>query len=275
MSVIFMLLIGAFDLTGVFFNIRMLLKCFKDKTKYTLLQKCRTLIICQCVCQVTILVTNAVESWKLLHDVQPTESCDMFRALSISVIFFQAFNYVILMNMNFSADHRKASVTCGVSLKLKVLAAFSLGCVGSAMIWYSCFSQEFLSQTAVERILFVVTIAFVVLLFAADSTNNIHDQLDDTAEETSIETCSLLWSVCKENKRSMLFIALLLICLVVILAGVPWSSLSLDFEQARFFQVIVYSLITRFVFGIVLPLTISDLIDESYVEQNERTILIV
>ena len=128
----------------------------------------------------------------------------------------------------------------------------------------------------VKGILYVVMVAFVVLLLVEDSmNNNIHDQVEKTTARTSIKTCALLWKFCKENKMCMLFIVMLLMCLAVILIGLPRSSLSIGFEQARFFHEVVYSLITRFVVGIVLPLTISDLIEGSYVEETERTILAV
>ena len=274
MDLIYILSRAALDLAGIFFNIRMLQNCFKDKTKNTFLQKCRTFIIFQCACQVTILVTNALQSWKLLFDIPLRESCDIFRALTISVMFFQPFNLVILINHSY---HPMECENCRGSLKLKAFAALSLAFIGSAMIWYSCLWQEFPSQTAVNGILFAVMIAFVVLLFATDSRNNIPDQLEETTAKTSMKTGALLWKVCKENKRSVLFIALLLICLAVIVWVSPRSSLSIDFGQAKLFDEfeLVYSLITTFVFGIVLPLTISDLTDDSYVQVNERTILVI
>ena len=283
MNLIYMLLLGALDLAGAFFNMRMLLSCFRDRTKYTFLQKCRTLTVFQCVCQVTILVTNAVKSWKLFgFEIQRRDtgqSCDVLWALLISVMVFLACNYVILMGFS---DDRMVNVNyAGASFKLKllVLAALSLGLIGSAVIWYSCFSQEVLPQMAVKGVLIVVTmiLSFVALLFALSSKDNIHVHPEDITAETSKKryAYSLLSSVCRENMRSILFIAFLLICLAVILRELSRSSFSLNFEEAKFFLEVVYSLITRFVVGIVLPLTISDLIDESYVGENERPVLVV
>ena len=281
MNLIDMLLLGALDLAGVFFNMRMLLSCFRDKTDYTFLQKCRTLTVFQCLYQVTILVANAVQSWKLLYEIQPREtsqSCDVdLRALLIFVMIFQACTYFL---MGFS-DHRMVYANCdGVSFKLKllVLAASSLGLIVSAVIWYSCFSQEFLSRMAVKGIqIEAMILSFVALLFAVSSKDDIHGQLEDKTAETSKKryAYSLLSSVCHENKRSILFIAFLLICLAVILRDLSRSSLSLNFEETKFFLGAFYSLTIRFLVGIVLPLTISDLIDESYVGENEKPMLVV
>ena len=47
MSLIFMLLVATLDLAGIFFNIRMLRSCLKDKTKNKFLQKsCSLTVFC-------------------------------------------------------------------------------------------------------------------------------------------------------------------------------------------------------------------------------------
>ena len=89
---------AALDLTGIIFNLRMLRSCFKDKTKYTFLQKCRTLAICQCACKVVTLVADAAESWKGLE----TESRETCNVLSIkSSIKFYAFFPGLQLNDDF------------------------------------------------------------------------------------------------------------------------------------------------------------------------------
>lgn len=269
MGLVYLLFIAALDLAGIIFNMRMLRRSFKDKTKYKFLQKCRTLTICQCVCQVTILVTNAVQSWPGFG----FQSCNVFRGLLISMTFLLACNMAAIL---IHRDSGYPFVTYGnqeVYSKLKLPAALAI--IGSTTVCYSCFSQEFLSQMAVEGILFVVTMAFVALLYAAVSKNNIiHDHLADTSTKTSTSTSFSLWSVCQENKMSLLFMASLLTFLAVLLSAFPRSSFSLDFEQTKIFQEVMYSLITRFVVGIALPLTICDLIDSSY-EENERKIIVI
>ena len=120
-------------MVGVFFNLRMLRSCFKDKTKNTFLQKCRTLTVCQCACQVTILVADAVESWIGL-ETQPRESCNVFRVLSSSTLFLQGCNLVAILMIHF--DQPTSHGTRELCSKLKVSAAWSLGFIGSAMIWW-------------------------------------------------------------------------------------------------------------------------------------------
>jgi len=264
MSFTYWLFIAALDLAGVVFSVRMLRRGFQDKMKNTFLHKCRTLTICQCACQATFVVTDAVESWKGF-EIQVRESCDVFRVLSISTLFFQACN-ITAMTLVYS-DHGSPG-NQDASSKRKISAALSLGFIGSAMIWwYSCFSQEFLSQMALV-IMFVAAAAFV-LLFAV----GVHDRLVDTIPglpEASIRTRSLAWNICKENKRPVAFTILLLTCLVVVLSDALRSTLH--------FSEIVYSVITifqRFGVGIGLPLTITDLIDSSCEQDHETEKFVV
>ena len=166
MSSKFSIFIAALDLAGIL-NIRMLRSCFKDKTKKKFLQKCRTLTVLQCTCQVTILVADAVESWKGF-DIQPTESCHVFRVLASSTLFFQGYN--LLAIFIFYVDDPTAHGNRALCSKLKILAALSLGFISSVIIWWhSCFYRHFLSQMPVT-VMFVLTGAFGVLLFASDAT---------------------------------------------------------------------------------------------------------
>ena len=260
-----MLLMAVLDLVGVFFNIRMLRSCFKDKTKYKFLQKCRVLVIFQSAYQVTILVTNAVESWKLLLDIQPRESCNVFRALSNSMMFLQACNLTAIYIMAQTGNQEVFS-------KLQISAAQSLGFIASAVIWYSCSSRGFLTQTALT-VLSVVAVVFVVLLFVAVARNSIHEELEDTTPEASMKKSSLLWNVCKENRRSIFFMVLSLTCLAVVLSGSTPGFIHVSVSQKQ----VLYSLINIFVFDIILPLTICDLIDSSFEdwEDNKKQVEVI
>ena len=238
---------------------RMLRSCFNDKRKYTFLQKCRILAICQCACQVVILLADAVESWKRL-ETESRESCDILRILSSSMLFFQACN-LMAISINYF-DQPTAHGTSELCSKLMILAALSLGFTGLAMIWFNnCFSHEFRFQL-VLRVIFVTSVAFVIFLFTLEARKNIHVHLDVDTQHSSIKTCSLLWKVFKENRRQLLFITLLLVCLLVILS---WSPRSAE-NVAR--KDVLYSVITRFVVGIVLPVTFTDLIESSQQDEN-------
>lgn len=257
MSLTYWLVIATFDLAGVVFNARMLRRCFQDKMNNTFPYKCRTLAICQCTCQAMFVVTDAVQSWKGF-EIQARESCDLFRVLSISTLFFQACNITAMM-LVYSDDGSPANQDASFK-RIKLTATLSLGLIGSGMIWwYSCFSHEVLSQMTVV-IMFVVAAAFV-LLFAVD----IRHRLVNTIPGTPMKTRSLALNVCNENKRPLAFIILLLTCLVVVLSNVPRSTLH--------FNASIYSIIMIFqrsTVGIGLPLTISDLIDSSSEQDHEH-----
>ena len=263
MSLVYTLLMAALDLAGIIFNIRMLRSCFKDKTKYTFLQKCRTLTICQCACHVIILVADAVESWKGL-ETQPRESFNVFRALSSSTLFFQGCNLIAILIIYIDQPEPTSHGTSELCSKLKILAASSLGLIGSAIIWWnSYFSQELhIFQMAALPVLFVVSVAFVLLLFAWDAKGLIHEEVEDDRQEASMETCSLLWKALQEYRTPILFMLLLIVCLSVILSVSPRAAESKALKDA------LYSVITTIVVGIVLPVTFTDLIESSRQDEN-------
>ena len=271
MSLLVLLLISALDLAAIFFNVRMLLICFKYKAKHKFLQKFRVLAIFQCACQVTILVSETIGWWKGF-DVKPNESCDVFRVLSLSVMFFQACNLTAIMTAYHG--HPVAHENGELFANLRMSAALIVGFVGSAVIWwYNCYSHAPISRLAL-KVAFVVTVSFVVLLMlAAALTTNAEEQREITSPEsdTAINTWSLLWNICKESKKPLFFTALLSACLVMILSGEPRSEslLCQDFEQDAFFKEILYSAITKFAVGIVLPVTLYDLIKYSSSEGNK------
>ena len=215
-SIVYTLLMAALDLAGIIFNIRMLRSCFKDKTKYTFLQKYRTSAICQCACQVIIVVADAAETWQVL-ETQPRESFYVFRVLSSSMLFLQVYILMPILNSIIYFD-QPTSELCS---QLKISAALSLGFTGSAMICCnSCSSQELIFQMAL-RVIFVC-VAFVLLLFAWDARKSImiqdqleedrqQDQFEDDTQQASMKTCSLQWKVFKAKRRPGLFISLLLV----------------------------------------------------------------
>lgn len=270
MNSIHFLLLAVLDLLGVFFNVRMLLSCFKDKTKYKFLQKCRGLSIFQCACQFVIVITGAVDSWRSLYDRrrdQLGESCSVVKLLSISVMFIQACNLTAILII----DSEHPLVSCrhqDRSSKLKLTAALSLGLIGSTIIWWFCgFPQYFISPMVIIVIQVIILSLFVVLLLAAGSRYFDDDPEEDTTPEALIN-CSLLWNFCKENKRPIFFIALLLICMGMILSG---ATISQEFEQTKTLKESIYAYIIRFIVGIVLPVTFGDLIDQSsYVEGKDQ-----
>ena len=255
-----------FLMAGFLFNVRMLRSCFKDKEKNTFLQNCKTLTVFQCVCQVTILVVDAVGSWKEL-ETQSREPCNVFRVLSSSTLFFQGCNIMAILIVYF--DHPTAHGASELCSKLKVSAALCLGFTGSLLIWwYNCYLQEFYSHflalIIIVMVMLMMTAAFVFLMFAADAWNNNQVKLEDTTAEASMNTFSLLCKVFIENKKLAFFITLLLMCLVI-----------LSCSSTEVIKDVTYSFISKFVLGIVLPVTFSDLIDSSYESEKEIQKMVV
>ena len=255
MSLTYLPLIAALDLIGILFNIRMLCRCFKNATKYTFLQKCRTLTIGSCACQVTILVTDAVESWKG-SDRQPIESSKVLRMLPISTMFFLACTISMLYS-----EHRTAPKNRGRSSKLEMAVGLCLGLVGSATMLLGCFYEEFLFQMIIRGIVFAVFMAIALLGITAAFRDSV--QQENTIQEDSKKTCSLLWKVCKQNKALLLFYCIS--CLMLLLSDLS-SSL---FEQTNVFNEIFNSLAKRLIVGIILPEIFIFSIDSSYEEEDE------
>ena len=102
------------------------------------------------------------------------------------MLFFQACNLMAISIIYFDQP------TAHGTSKLKISAALSLGFTGCAMVWwYTCSSRGFLFQMML-RVIFVTSVAFVILLFALDARNNIHVQLEVDTQQASMKTCSLL-----------------------------------------------------------------------------------
>jgi len=220
------------------------------------------LAIWQVACQATILVMDVVESWNGF-DVQAKKSCNVFRVLSIIMMLIQSCNITAIMIIYF--DYYMAYQNRELlSSKVKIAVAVSLGIIGSIMIWwYSCGYQQILSLKAV-RVMCVASVAFVVFVLGTALRDNIHDLPEDMTTEASTKTSPLLWTVLKEDKTPVSFIALLLISFVVILTDVARLSL--------YFKEILWLLIIRFAVGIILPSIFCDIINSSYEERNKRNV---
>ncbi|KAL9954692.1 hypothetical protein ACROYT_G042260, partial [Oculina patagonica] len=211
------------------------------------------------VCQVTILVTSDAESWRGLHD-QHREFCNVFKLLTISTIFLLVCNTTAILIIDFGHPLVGSS-------KLKISGAMCLGLVGSTVIWWhSCFAngRPYITLMAVIVIQIFCFTVFIALLAATSTETNTRDQLNQNSSEALKNHCSSLWNVWKEKKRPAFFTTLLLMCLVVIISGSPRSP-----EQTEVLKTVLYSFIMRFVVGIILPLTFSDLIDSSYKGESE------
>lgn len=94
------------------------------------------------------------------------------------------------------------------------------------------------------------------------------------SESSFTKTYYLLWNVCKDNKKPLFFTALLLASLVVILRGEPLGYIQNN-EQTRSVleEISSHSVILRFAVGIVLPVSLNDLIC-ARLKENEMKIIV-
>ena len=155
--------------------------------------------------------------------------------------------------------------------KVQIFTALGFGLVGSAVIlWHSCFSHALISEM-VLKLAFFLTISLVVFLLTVTPTTN-HDTHSTEAQSASDNRLSP-WKALKENKFPIFFTVLLLACVVIILSGVPYSGSRLyeDWERVAIFKEVMFSVITKFAVGIVLPVSLYELINSSYVGKKLQT----
>lgn len=248
-------------LAGFFLNIRMLWSCIKKgKRKYTFLQNCRHLVICQFVYQIAIISVNTIDAWIELHDVkQRTEQCSIQKVLSNSMVFFMVCNLLAILTIESESrklsQHRKS---------LLLYLTLCSGCIGSAAILgYSCLPQELVFEVA---IIVVYLVTSFLLLFA--SWRRCTQLPDQTTSNDFVKTSSL-WDSFKETRETVLFMALFLMCFAVMTIFPP--SPFHESEKTKVFQKVTLLFMTNTVIpGIALPVTICRLIDSSYEEIHAR-----
>lgn len=172
MSLVFMIFLAFIHLSAVVGNLPMLLSCFKDEKKYSFLQRGRMFLIIQWVCQVTILVADTVESWKVFA-IHFKKSCNIFRVLSLSVLFFQACNLLAIVTIVLETPVKRGNRE--FSTKLKIFAVLALGLTAGSvtMWWYNCFSFQNFSQMALKATVFASVIVVILLVSMAARNTSI------------------------------------------------------------------------------------------------------
>jgi len=253
--------LAAVDLTGMFVNILILRTFFKEKTKNKFLQRSRMFVIWQVVCQTTILVMDAVESWNGI-DIQPRESCDVVGVLSIIVWNIQGCNLTLIMIIY--VDHYMA---CDNHFKVKIGVAVSWGISGSLITWwYSCGSQEILPRMAFG----VTCVAYAVMpvyLPYATCRNNIESASESITPEASTKASPSMLINLKDDRKLISFIGLLLTAFVLNLSDLPYLSV--------YFKETFCLLIARLGAGFFLPLIVIGMIQSIHEEENRRKVAII
>lgn len=248
---------------GVFFNLRMLLSCYKNKTKYTSLRKIWTLAICLIVYQVSILAMNTVGAWKELEVKQHEGHCSaIYLLVSTFMTFFVGGNLMVIVAIE-SRDpmanrNRELFPTC----ELLTTALLSLGISLFVMIrWYSSCHQDFAFHLMVFSVIVAITI-IVFLLFVASGSCL---QLDHTTPKPQKLKTSLP-NLCTKSKGSLIFVALFLMCI---------GAAVTQYSSPQAFQPVLYLLIMNATVGIALPLAFNDLIYSSSEVENETKIAVI
>lgn len=276
-AVSFLLLISVLDLAAVFFNGRMLLGCFKDKTKYKFIQKCWILASLQAACQVAIIIADVAEWWNGFR-VQLTESCNVLRILSLSMMFFQTCNLTAIITVYYEhpvGHEERKSFSC-----LSMYVVLYLGFIGSSIFsWHCCFSKTPLSR-AVLKVALILTMYFVFYLLSAasdkkDAEYNREITSLKSDASTNLRFSSWSWEAWKGNKKFLLFTVLFTACSMLIFSGVAregfesalWGR---DLKRETSFDGIVYLLVIKFCVGTGLPVTLYELINSDYAGKKQK-----
>ena len=255
-SIILLFSLSALDLAGVFFNIRMLLTCFKDKKTCTHLHKFRPLVFCQFVYQVTILATTTIEAWRGLDGSHKETQCHVVQLLSMStVVIFLVYNSMAISVMVAQYHPDMPDKSQQLSPKLSLLAALFSGFISSALIWSKCYTS--LSEFVPKMVIFVIFFAPAVLfLFVASKK---YAQIFNKSNE-KLKLASALWNTVKESKRNAFLAAWLFMYggVTIALQSLPQSLYEdLIKKQAVFY---LNQLVKNVVAGIVFPLAFRELI---------------
>ena len=210
MGSIYAQIITSLGLVGVFFNVRMLLVCMKNKPKYTFLQNVWSVVICQTVYHVTVLTMNIRDAWKM-PDVQREEYCSVVYVLVCTLItFFIGGNLMAILAMESrdslkSVDQsREPFSTCALFRTVALALGFSVAVI---LRCYSCFHQ----QLAFHVMNITVVVNVIVQLLVGYGAGMPSLNLDRITASLLIPRTSFL-THCKRNKGTVLFAALFLMC---------------------------------------------------------------
>ena len=263
MNLTVLLLIAALDLAGVFFGIRMLLSCFKDKPNRTLFQKYKLAVIFQFVYQVTVLAINTVEAGRGFGDQFENEEspCSVISLLSISLIFSLICNAIAMAVIHY----HPALVNSDRSLSPNQVMAssFAVGCVISAILsWFSCFCQDCTSYAVFK--VFICLLSFALVSLVAWRTYKHIGDLEYTSPKASPTTGRL--RLCCDKKGILYSVCYGVMVTILCL------SLYRKLDETELDKKALYLFAVNFIVGIVFPVSFKDLIDSNFEEQTCKAI---
>ena len=237
MSFIYNSLITAIAFVGVLSNLQMLSNCYKNKASNTFLEERWTVVFCQAVYQVFVLVTNTVSSWTGFNALCGEHDCDHCNGMYTSVATFMVFS--VSGSLAFFANEPR-SVPCR---KRELIPSYAtnttavLALVLAAFVTIRCRLNRFCEDTLfyLMAINLITTVTIVLLLHVA--FGSCKPQLDAAAPKVS-------WiKFCVKNKGTALFVALFIACFGVMLT----------------FQKVLNLLLLNAAVGIALPMAFNDL----------------
>ena len=187
-------------------------------------KKCWILLGLQVACQVVILVADAVEWWNGFR-IQATESCNVLRVLSLSMMFFQITNLTAIMKVCYQHP--------SVHAEHKLYAVLFLGFIASAMIfWPWCFSKTAIFQVVHKAALLLTMSIDVYLVSVALAKDNAeyNEEFMSSKSDAAMDSRFLLrsWRAWTDNKKSLFVIVFLAACSVLIFSDVALAR----FESA-------------------------------------------
>ena len=267
------LLLLAFHLVGLFFNIRMFASCFKDKAKYTILQKTKPFMLCQCIIQVAFLALNANEATTTFEKEHhgSKEWCGTNSVLMTSVGFLMIYNVLAMLAIE---HHAMVGLRREPSPKVALLmfGILSFGTVLSITTFSVTELCASYTTLAVASSLLMFVILWVLW--------RVCTYVDHETPKISTETFSLLYVLSKN--KTVLFSSTLIVLAVVlkiildVVSSVAFNYQEVEdeFKSVQFFEKVLFLYIICFVAGISLPLHFQNLIDFIPKEANEKAILV-
>ena len=248
MTSIFLLLISAVALVGIFSNIRMLIfSCFNIKKNHSTLRKLRPFVVCQFIYQVTVLVITTIQAaWRGLGYVELQESyMYVFNTLVTSLLILLGCNVMVIYVIIISPDHPEASKHRQFLSRLLLLAAVLIGFIVSVVLmWHG---HEFGLQGIIIAILVVL---ILITLFAQFSDSSTLDQVEEI--KVPLESTSLCNTI-KENKEIILIASLAMLSCggMIALVSLPGILIEILSKENVFY---LHVLVINSFHGWIMPL---------------------
>lgn len=252
------LLLLAFHLIGVFFNMRMFTSCFKEKAKYTILQKSKPFMICQCILQVALLVLNAYEATRAFGKQRSQEWCGTNSVLMTSVGLLMIYNVLAMLAIE---HHTIVGLRREPSPKVALLM---FGIITFGIV----FSISVFSVTELCASYTTLTVACsLLMLLILWALWRVCTYVDRDAPKTTTDKSALL-DFLSENRTVVFFSTLIVLAIVLkifldVISSVVFNfqPVEEEFQGIQFFEKVIFLYVMCFAVGISLPLHFQNLID--------------